>query len=87
MFRLIGLAVVIFLIVVGWDQISSVYEGSTSAKDAATEIRSRSAEALRPKDDSRSGLPGPNSSATPPPPANQPGDKDPFAEANKLLGK
>jgi hypothetical protein len=87
MFRLIGLAVVIFFAFIGWNQIQSVYEGDISGKEAITEIRNKSADAIKTKDRSGSHDGAPALATTEQPSTNSSDDKDPFAEANKLLSK
>jgi len=79
MFRLIGIAVVAFVVVIGWTQINNVYDGGMSGKEAITEIRDKSADALRSKSEG-------NQAAQPAkPPA--PAEKDPLSMANQLLSK
>jgi hypothetical protein len=85
MFRLIGIAVVAFVVVIGWTQIKSVYDGGMSGKEAITEIRDKSADALRTKSDGNQAA-QPAQSAQPAKPA-APAEKDPLSMANQLLSK
>ena len=88
MFRLIGLAVVIFIVVIGWTQIQSVYEGAMSGKEAITEIRNKSADAIKTGDHSDTSHNGDRrASSAQTPSKTSSTERDPFAEANRLLSK
>lgn len=85
MFRLIGIVVFGFVVMIGWSQIKNVYEGGMSGKEAITEIREKSANALRSKsEDHMAGqLTNSPQSAVPLAPA----EKDAMSMANELLSK
>jgi hypothetical protein len=85
MFRLIGIVVVVFVMVIGWTQIKKVYNGGMSGKEAITEIREKSADVLRSKPEgnheAQTAKPAqPNAPA-------EPAENDPFSMANQLLSK
>lgn len=87
MFRLIGLVVVMFVAFVGWTQIKSVYEGNLSGKDAISEIRDKSADALRSRPDGRSTTTEVRPTPVSKPSAEKPVEKDALSVANDLLSR